>query len=143
DALVVGAAHVERILELLPEGGGDIGRCRHGRLLARGGGSADQLGVFRIDRGRATAGRAGGDLPDQQEPAEDQQTQSRRAQAERGAHHDRLMAKLSTYSAGLPGSKALPITTMVFFDGSGGVSPISFIMPAVSVARNTSDATLA
>ena len=47
----------------------------------------------------------------------------------------RLMAKLSTYSLGLAGSKALPMTTMVFFDGSGGVSPISFIMLAVSVAR--------
>ena len=32
-----------------------------------------------------------------------------------------LMAKLSTYAAGLVGSKGLPITTIVFFDGSGGV----------------------
>ena len=29
----------------------------------------------------------------------------------------------------------LLITTIVFFDGSGGMRPISFIMVAVSVAR--------
>ena len=53
------------------------------------------------------------------------------------------MAKLLTYSSGLAGSNGLPITTIVFFVGSGGVRPISFIIAAVSVARKTSDATLA
>ena len=80
------------------------------------------------------------DLPERHDAGEDQQRQQRRPQAERvlqRRHGDqlRLMAKLSTYSLGLAGSNALPMTTMVFFDGSGGVSPISFIMLAVSVAR--------
>src|SRR3954453_1506540 len=55
-----------------------------------------------------------------------------------GRGHDaRLMAKLFRYSAGLAGSKVLPITTKVLLVAAGGVRPISFISLAVSVARKT------
>ena len=117
-----------------------------GRLLAGRRRGADQLGVFRIDRRTGARRRLRRDLPETDDHGEDQRRQHRRAQSERGLHRSaqvRLIAKLFTYSAGLAGSNALPITTIDFFDGSGGVRPISFIIAVVSVTANTSDATLA
>ena len=45
DALVVGAAVVERVLEVLPDLGADLGGTRHGGLALRGG-DAHQLGIL-------------------------------------------------------------------------------------------------
>ena len=70
DALVVGAPVVERVFQVLPDLGADLGRARHRRLALRGG-DAHQLGVLGVHLGRG-AGARGGDVPDAEERAKQQ-----------------------------------------------------------------------
>ncbi len=51
---VVGAAHVERVFQVPPHGGGHVEGAGH-RRFALGGGEAHQLGVFRVHRLPAAA----------------------------------------------------------------------------------------
>ena len=54
----------------------------------------------------------------------------------------RLMSKLFTYASGSVGSNVFPITENDLYELAGGLSPISCINFAVSVARKTCSATV-
>ncbi|KAG0740079.1 hypothetical protein G6F24_017136 [Rhizopus arrhizus] len=85
DALVVGAAVVERVFQVLPQLRADVGWAGEGRLRAAGRGIADQRGVGRVHR-RAPRVGACGNVPQQQKSQEQGDGQEGRPPVLHGPH---------------------------------------------------------